>query len=172
MMNFLNNNMKIAELPSQKELLDIFEYKDGNLYWKKYKQGVRKSKLAGAKNIDNYIRVTYKSKRYLIHRIIFMMHNGFCSEYIDHIDGNQLNNKIENLREATIIENSQNQKISKNNTSGIKGVTLNKYINKWLVRVSVNKKRLFLGYYDDLETAEFVANETRIKHHKNFARHK
>ena len=164
--------MKAKEIPSKDELINIFEYIDGNLYWKKSKQGIRKNKLAGDKNSNNYTRVVYKGQKYNIHRLIFMINYGYVPEFIDHIDGNPSNNRIENLREATCIENCQNQKMAKNNTSGIKGVTLNKNINKWLVRVSVNKKRLFLGYYDNLDVAELVANETRIKYHKNFAKHK
>ena len=49
---------------------------------------------------------------------------------IDHIDGNSKNNKIENLREATLSQNCQNQKIRNTNTSGTKGVWFHKQSNK------------------------------------------
>jgi len=51
---------------------------------------------------------------------------------IDHIDNNTLNNNsINNLRWVTTKENAQNAKLSAKNTSGFKGVSFHKKLNKW-----------------------------------------
>jgi len=100
------------------------------------------------------------------------MHHNYFPEYIDHIDNNPLNNKIENLRECTLSQNSQNQKLKSNNTSRIKNVTWHKRVKKWQVQIMINGKNKYFGVYEDLHLAELVATEARIKYYAEFARHK
>ena len=132
---------------------------------------MKKNDFAGKKRKDGYIDIKINGKIYLAHRLIFLYHHGYLPKYIDHIDGNQLNNKVENLREATQQENCKNSKISKANTSGVKNVSFNKKSKKWQVSLSIDKKLKHIGFYDDLELAEFVAIEARNKYYKEFARH-
>jgi len=75
---------------------------------------------------------TYKS----IHRLVAeaFLCNTDNKECIDHQDNNKLNNNVNNLRFATKSENAQNAKISKTNTSGIKGV--DKKGNKWRSQIT------------------------------------
>jgi HNH endonuclease/AP2 domain len=157
------------------QLSEIFEYKNGFLYWKKKTStkcsNIKIGDIAGTVRPDGYSAVKLNYKLYLTHRIIFMMFNGYLPKIVDHIDGNPKNNKIENLREVTRSQNCQNQKIRRNNTSGVKCVTLDKSRNKWLVQIHFNKKKKNLGYYQDLELAELVAIEARDKYHGGFARH-
>lgn len=61
-----------------------------------------------------------------LHRVVMSRVLGRAfeeSEFVDHIDGNKLNNRRENLRLVTSKQHSRNRRISKNNTSGYKGVT-------------------------------------------------
>ena len=82
---------------------------------------VRKSELVYG--ITNLPRVNGKKKMQLLHRLIL----DNPKEYeVDHIDGNGLNNKKENLRLATRKQNAHNCKKPVNNTSGIKGVSKEK----------------------------------------------
>jgi molybdenum cofactor biosynthesis enzyme MoaA len=150
-------------------LHSLFDYKDGNLYWKINRYGASRKKPAGSVNSRKYHVVYIDYKQYSMHRIIFLMHHGYLPKIIDHIDGNPENNKIENLREANVFQNCQNSKINKRNTSGSKNVTFCKTINKW--RVSVNGKRMSFGNYDDIELADLVAQEVRDKYHKEFVKH-
>jgi hypothetical protein len=72
---------------------------------------------------------------------------------VDHIDNNRLNNNINNLRFATFKENSRNSKIRSDNTSGIKGVTFNKKMNKWMAQIQMDGKNKYLGLYEKFEDA-------------------
>lgn len=71
-------------------------------------------------------RVRLNGKRYRVHRIIWCMTYGSvdASLVIDHLDGNPLNNKLNNLAIKTAQANSQNRKKSSANSSGITGVAL------------------------------------------------
>jgi hypothetical protein len=157
---------------SQLELLELFEYKDGELYWKKNYFKNLVGKVVGYDNKNGYKKVVIKHKHYFVHRLIFLINHGYMPDLIDHIDGNPLNNKIENLRKATRAENALNSKLQSKNTSGCKNVTWNKDRKKWIVYVKVNKKATYFGQYDCLELADLVAQEARDKYHTNFARHK
>lgn len=127
--------------------------------------------MAGGVRTEHYRSVSINNEKYLTHRIIFLYHHGFMPEFIDHIDGDSHNNKIENLREATRINNNCNAKKRKDNTSGIKGVGWSKQRNKWMVRCQHNGQRHYVGFYDNLNDAEQAAVEFRNKHHGEFAKH-
>jgi len=145
-------------------LHSLFEYKDGSLIWKVKNT---KGKVAGALRPTGYICVEIDSKPIMAHRLIWIMHYG----YIDHIDGNRSNNRIENLRVVTRTQNQWNRKNSHNNKFGVKGIRLRKDNNKYEARISINKKRLVLGSFDNLELAELVITEARNKYHQEFANH-
>lgn len=157
---------------TQQELTDSFEYSDGKLYWKHNARGhFLKGKEAGQLNKHGYYYVTFKQKRYRLHRLIYMYHHGEMPMFIDHIDNVPTNNKIENLRPATHKQNMQNMKKSKSNTSGVKNVSWSRAARKWCVRMTIENVHKHLGLFDDLELAELVAIEARTKFHKQFARH-
>ena len=74
--------------------------------------------------------------------------------YIDHIDGNPLNNQRSNLRVCSPAQNSQNQKKHSNNTSGEKNVVWVSKLKSWRVRVTENRKVHQIGYFKDFEEAK------------------
>ena len=151
---------------------EIFEYKDGNLYWKEtIASRAKKGNKAGSLYDTGYLMVGIKGKYYANHRIIFMMHNEYLPIEVDHIDGNKLNNKIENLRPATVSQNACNRKLIKTNTSGIKNVSWSKTRNKWVVKIDYNGNKNYIGAFDNLELADLVAQEARNKYHGYYARH-
>jgi len=159
------------QIITQEYLKSIFEYKDGILYWKITKQGVCKNKKCGYINNRGYLMVGLNYKEYSVHRIIYCICMGYFPEFVDHKDGNKLNNKIENLRPATVLENNLNVKTKISNTSGCKNVCWNKEKQKWQVRIRNDKKNKHFGYYYDIEVAKFVAEFMRNKLHGEFACH-
>ncbi len=66
---------------------------------------------------------------------------------IDHIDGNGLNNQRSNLRVVTHMQNMQNAKTHRDNVSGFKGLSWDRKACKWMVRIQLEKKYLFLGLF-------------------------
>jgi len=78
-----------------------------------------------------------------MHRVIMPTPDGV---YIDHIDGNGLNNQKHNLRRATSSQNGMNRVVSKNNISGYKGVCPSR--KKWMAKICVNGKVVFLGTFN------------------------
>lgn len=109
----------------------------------------------------------------LAHRVIWAMHNkGWPDGEIDHIDGDQTNNRIDNLRCVTSTENSKNAKISRRNTSGRTGVSFNKAQQKWVAYIASNKEFKFLGTFSekkDAITARKKAEE-ELAFHPNHGR--
>jgi len=161
---------------TQERLKELFTYApDGNLIWKVQKAKRTKiGSIAGWVNIDvhsqKYMNIEIDGKSYKLHRIIFMYHYGFVPKRIDHIDGNRMNNKIENLREATASQNAMNSSVRKNSKSGFKNVFLDKVSGKWRVQLKINGKNYSFGSYKDLELADLVAQEARSKYYGAFAR--
>lgn len=154
-------------------VLELFDYKDGGLYWKKLathrKQNVKVGDRAGFISNDGYRTISIRHTLYREHRLIFMYHNGRMPNFVDHIDGDKQNNRIENLREATHAQNMQNSTHRKNNTSGIKGVS--KHRNKWVVNLSIDGKTKYIGLFHNIEDAKACVISARNTHHGEFARH-
>ena len=148
-------------LPSQQELQERFDYRDGDFYRKKKKRSIKAGSKAGTINTDKRtgkqcVRYKFNHKLYLIHRLIWAWH-GYSLEpnqEIDHIDGNSLNNCIENLRATTHKQNCENRKgANKNSKSGEKGVRWHKATKKWEAYINHNGIKKHLGLYETKEDA-------------------
>jgi hypothetical protein len=155
---------------TQEYLHYLFDYKDGNLYWKTSRGTAKIGALAGCKGKLGYWQISFNGKIYKAHRIIFLMLNGYLPKYIDHIDGNRSNNKIENLREASHIQNCFNRKIM-TNTTPAKGVVWKPHLKKWEVSCWKEAKKYYGGYFENKEDAIKASIILRKKYHGEFARH-
>jgi len=85
---------------------------------------------------------------------------------IDRIN-NDGNYEKSNCRWTDRTEQSRNQRVREDNTSGCRGVNLHTYTNKWQARISVNYKRINLGFFDDLEDAIKARKEAETKYWNN-----
>lgn len=151
---------------------EIFEYRDGKLYWKvrtsnrvKIGDEVKHSHRLG------YARFSYMGEAYLAHRVIWEMHNGKIPKgmEVDHIWHNPEDNRIENLRLVSHVDNIRNMSKSKANTSGITGVYWVERVSKWSASIKVNYKKIHLGYFESRDKAAKSRARAEIKYgfHEN-----
>lgn len=98
----------------------------------------------------------WKRKTTFIHRLIMDCPD---DKYVDHINGNPLDNRKCNLRIVTMSQNNMNHKPRKNTISGVTGVTPYKDTGKWDVFIFVNGEEIYLGRYNTIEEAK----EARLK---------
>lgn len=85
---------------------------------------------------------------------------------VDHRDGNTLDNRRSNIRNVTKAQNNQNVQGSyKNNkSSGVRGVSWHKGINKWYASVMISGKQTYIGQFDNIDEASEAVKQARIKH--------
>jgi len=134
-------------------LKKYFDYSDGNLIWRVNKGRSKKGTIAGSKDNKGYLQIKLNQKVYRLHRLIWLWHGRNLSEQLDHIDRNPLNNKIENLREATRSTNQWNTSKSDG------GVSFHKASNKWRARIKIHNKEIYLGVFADYQQAKQVRDE-------------
>jgi len=151
------------------KLREAVDYVDGALVWKNNYRKRKKGRHIGTPHSRGYREARFNGRRCLLHTLVFAYHHGYIPKMVDHIDGDRLNNRIENLRECSYKENGYNSKKRIDNTSGHKGVSWSKAANKWFVRLKIKDTYKYLGVYEDFELACFVADEARNKHHKEYA---
>lgn len=90
---------------TSEELHKMFEYRDGNLHWKIIPPSNRNKKIGARANTlytdtfgKNFDCVRINNTTYRTSKLVYVMFHGETPRILKHIDGNHLNNKIENLR--------------------------------------------------------------------------
>lgn len=130
-----------------------------------------RGRVAGFTHVDGYVYIRFCGKRLLAHRIAWLKHYGYIPpDQIDHINMCRSDNRISNLRLASIAENNRNKIKQANNTSGFKGVTFHKSTGKWNARICVDKRRTSLGYFLTVYEAAAAYSKAMEAHHGEFAR--
>jgi hypothetical protein len=108
-----------------------------------------------------------------MHRIVLKAKKG---QFIDHINGNTLDNRKENLRFCDLSQNSMNRRISPKNKSGFKGVVVRKVIYKdriykyYIAQIGLRGKKIYLGQFKNIIDAAKKYNDTAKKYFGDFAR--
>lgn len=122
-----------------------------------------------------YMKFMHRHKKlgnkfsFLSHRMKYYLHHGEIPEFIDHIDGNPLNNSIENLRSATRSQNNTNKRAAKNSSSKYLGVGWHKRDERWHAQICVNNKNKHLGYFTDEKEAAQSYDQAASKYFGEFA---
>ena len=149
-----------------RELLQ-YDPETGIFIWIKKPPQSRKIGIEAGCNSCGYCYIHLKNKRYAAHRLAWLyIYGNFPQLSIDHINGNGLDNRISNLREATATQNSHNvYGPQSNNTSGYLGVHWVHHKRKWRSAIVVNNKKVSLGYFFTREAAyEAYLSAKRVLH--------
>ena len=105
-------------------------------------------KAAGTLNANGYFYVAVWYRKYLQHRVIWLMVHGYWPpDEIDHDDQSRQNNRPNNLKSVTHVENCKNCSLQSNNTSGHVGVSFRKKTGKWRAHISIRGKFKELGCF-------------------------
>lgn len=109
----------------------------------------------------------------IMHRVILsrMLNRDLAQvEYVDHINGNGLDNRRCNLRLCNNGQNNANKSRQRNNKSGYKGVSWNTSHKKWRAAIKKDKKTQFIGYFDDPRVAYEAYKVKAVELFGEFAR--
>ncbi len=115
--------------------------------WRLNKGGTSRSKCNGV-----YTGNAKNSRCISLHRFLTDCPQNM---YVDHINGNRLDNRKSNLRVCTNQENNFNRTVQGNNTSGSKGVWFDKSRSKWTAEIKYNNRKIYIGRYEDKNIATF-----------------
>lgn len=165
---------------TQELLKSLFDYDSeaGRLIWKSSNRGRKAGQVAGTlqkckKRGEAYRQITISMHGTEIitaeHRLVFLWHHGFLPKQLDHINMNKSDNRIENLRPSTPSTNQMNITVRKHTKSGLKGVHWDESRKKWMSRIKINGKHIFLGRFETKEDAH-EARKHAQHIHGEFAR--
>jgi hypothetical protein len=150
---------------------ELFVYEDGNLIRRVDKGKVKAGAKAGYYDGHGYIAVRVDYKVIMVHRIIWEIHNGPIKKgyYIDHVNGNRSDNRIENLRLATCSNNKWNSAVRKDNKSGCRGVRWHTKQRKWRAEITLFSKPIYLGNFDTISDAIDARHKAELQFFGEFS---
>jgi hypothetical protein len=132
-----------------------YDPESGLITWiKSPRYGIPAGAVAGGQLLNGcgneYLTIKVSGKRYLAHRVAWAIYNN-TEDFgvIDHINGNGLDNSIENLREVVSAQNSRNMKLSTRCRTGLMGVSFDKKYNGWCVKIGRNRNLCKSFYFKD-----------------------
>lgn len=153
---------------NQEYLKTILNYdpETGIFSWAKRGKGIRAGKPVGSPDRDGYLYLTHLKSRYAMHRVAWLYVTGkWPVDQIDHKNRNRSDNRFENLRECSALENLRNRRFADRDVEP--GVHPSG--KKYRVRVWVDGRNQHFGTFEDPELAALVAKEARRIHHGEFA---
>lgn len=155
-------------LPSPEEILERVTYDErtGVFY---HAKGGKKGKPAGGRDKTGITLYFGKLGRFKAHRIAWRLKTGEDPGelVIDHKDQDPSHNAWENLRKATESQNGYNGSGWTNESTGVKGISMDR--GKFRVRLRVGGKRIHVGRFSTLEEAIVAMDIAREKYHGEFA---
>lgn len=133
--------------------------------------GAAAGSVAGYVAVRGNRSISVNKKRFAEHRLAwFFMTGEWPKNEIDHIDGNPLNNRFSNLREATSSQNKQNRhKARSDNKHGLIGAYKHcvsaKGVTRWRARIQVDGVVKHIGLFDSAELAQAAYIEAKRQLH-------
>jgi hypothetical protein len=110
-----------------------------------------------------YIHAFIEGRKRTLHRFLMDYPD---KKVVDHINHNTFDNRLENLRVVTQVENQQNRgKLRKDNTTGVTGVSYDKKVKKFKAQVWVNGRNKWVGQFNTIEEADEAMRNARDRHY-------
>jgi hypothetical protein len=132
---------------------------------KKYKWHKMKGGYAGRRHYFSYHPLSFKDV--YMHNVVLNTPEGMEA---DHINGNGLDNRRNNLRVVTHAENGRNHKVRRDNVSGVSGVWYDKNRKKWVAELMLCQKKVFMQRFVELSDAIKARREVEEKYFGLFTR--
>jgi len=124
-------------------------------------------------NKTKYLLIGVNYKLIRAHRLAWMYVNGsFPEGQIDHVDGDGLNNRINNLRVVSPLENCRNRPKYSNNKTGVVGVFWHKGKKSYIAKIMITGKHKHLLSTRDFFEACCARKSAEVEHnfHANYGR--
>jgi hypothetical protein len=151
MSNVMNKNL------SRERLFEVVNYdpETGFFTWKKITSNRAKvGEVAGNIMKNGYWKIGIDKQDFYAHRLAwFYVHGYWPDKYIDHVDGNKLDNSITNLREATNSQNGANRGVPVHSRIGMKGVRRVPRSKRFAAQIQVRGGPRYLGMFDTMDEA-------------------
>lgn len=161
---------------TQERLCQIYEYRPQTGEFIRLlatNNRVKVGGVCGFVDVDGYRRIRVDGKLYLAHRLAwFYMHGRWPLDEVDHRDGIRDNNRWSNLRSAGRFQNAWNMRSGKPNSTGYRGVSLNRKSGRYEAAIHAARQRHHLGTFDTPQEAHQAYCEASTRLHGEFGRTK
>lgn len=162
----------LTQALTQARLKELLHYdpETGHFTWLANQGRARAGQTAGTTDKVGYVVVRVAGRFYKAHRLAFLYMRGeIPPDDVDHINRVKGDNCWRNLRLATRPENLANIGLLRSNTSGYRGVSWRKSSGRWQAFGSRDRRRVHLGFFDDLIEAATAAQKWREENFGIFA---
>lgn len=117
---------------------------------------------------NGYLRMHIDGRLYYLHRLAWLYVYGEWPKEVDHIDGNPVNNKINNLRNCSHKQNMQNMSTKTIAVSGLKGAYWHPICQMWQAKIRYDNRTKSLGYFHSPEEAHQAYLKAKSNVHEFF----
>ena len=155
---------------SYEEAKRTFDYdpETGVIRWVKSGSGITVGSVAG-NSTKRYVWIKYHGRYLAGHKVAWLLSYGeWPSHVVDHVNGVTTDNRISNLRRASVVENIRNRQVRSDNASGFKGIQ-KRGPNKWRARIFLSGKSVHLGFFESAEAAHGAYVKAAKEHFGDFA---
>ena len=125
--------------------------------------------IAGYLHPSGYRFIKTDKRLRAAHRLVILYTDGYLPEEVHHLNHVRDDNRRCNLLPTIRKNNAKSRLPNKNNTSGFKGVGWHQKRKKWVAKIRVDGKLIFLGYFDIAEEAYVTYCAAAKKYFGEFA---